>query len=96
MDHIYLSRYEGYSEDLIHEIAGILGFNYTIKLFENHIKYILYLSRYEGYSVDLIHEIAGILGFNYTIKLVEDGSYGSYNKHTGKWNGMIGKNDQYI
>ncbi|XP_023349760.1 glutamate receptor ionotropic, kainate 2 isoform X2 [Eurytemora carolleeae] len=47
--------------------------------------------RYEGYSVDLIHEIAGILGFNYTIKLVEDGSYGSYNKHTGKWNGMIGE-----
>ena len=54
------------------------------------------MSRYEGYSVDLIHEIAGILGFNYTIKLVEDGAYGSYNKHTGKWNGMIGKNDLYI
>jgi len=47
--------------------------------------------RYEGYSVDLIHEIASILGFNYSIKLVEDGAYGSYNKDTSKWNGMIGE-----
>ena len=31
------------------------------------------------------------LGFNYTIKLVEDGNYGSFNKETGKWNGMIGE-----
>jgi hypothetical protein len=49
------------------------------------------MGRYEGYSVDIINEISQILGFNYTIKLVEDGAYGSYNKHTGKWNGMIGK-----
>jgi len=48
-------------------------------------------ARYEGYSVDLIHEIASILGFNYTIKLVEDGSYGSLDKSTGKWSGMIGE-----
>ncbi len=49
------------------------------------------LVRYEGYSVDIINEISQILGFNYTIKLVEDGAYGSYNKQTGKWNGMIGQ-----
>ena len=48
-------------------------------------------ARYEGYSVDLIEEISQILGFNYTIKLVEDGKYGSFNKETGKWNGMIGE-----
>ncbi len=52
------------------------------------------MGRYEGYSVDIINEISQILGFNYTIKLVEDGAYGSYNKHTGKWNGMIGKEIQ--
>lgn len=47
--------------------------------------------RYEGYNVDLIQEISKILGFNYTIKLVEDGQYGSYNKETGEWSGMIGE-----
>jgi hypothetical protein len=52
---------------------------------------VMVLVRYEGYSVDIINEISQILGFNYTIKLVEDGAYGSYNKQTGKWNGMIGK-----
>ena len=47
--------------------------------------------RYEGYNVDLIQEISKILGFNYTIKLVEDGQYGSYDKETGEWSGMIGE-----
>ena len=47
--------------------------------------------RYEGYSVDLVEEISKILHFNYTIKLVEDGKYGSFDKETGKWNGMIGE-----
>ena len=48
-------------------------------------------ARYEGYSVDLVEEISKILHFNYTIKLVEDGKYGSFDKDTGKWNGMIGE-----
>jgi len=30
-----------------------------------------------------------MLGFNYTFQIVEDGNYGSLNKETGKWNGMI-------
>ena len=41
--------------------------------------------------MDLIQEISTILGFNYTIKLVDDGKYGSFDKKSGKWNGMIGK-----
>ena len=41
--------------------------------------------------MDLVESISQILGFNYTIKLVEDGNYGSFNKETGKWNGMIGE-----
>ena len=47
--------------------------------------------RYEGYSVDLIESISEILGFNYTIRLVEDGLYGSYDKNTDTWTGMIGE-----
>ncbi|TDG50512.1 hypothetical protein AWZ03_003101 [Drosophila navojoa] len=45
--------------------------------------------QFEGYAVDLIHEISRSLGFNYKIQLVPDGSYGSLNKMTGEWNGMI-------
>lgn len=46
-------------------------------------------AQYEGYSLDLIHEISRILGFNYTFRLVPDGRYGSYNKQTKEWDGMM-------
>ncbi|GLG96199.1 Ionotropic receptor 25a, partial [Gryllus bimaculatus] len=46
-------------------------------------------SQFEGYSVDLIHEISKILGFNYTIRLVPDGRYGSLNRDTREWDGMM-------
>lgn len=48
-------------------------------------------AQFEGYAVDLIHEISRILGFNYTINLAPDGRYGSLNKQTGEWDGMIGE-----
>ena len=47
--------------------------------------------RYEGYNKDLIKEISKILGFNYSIRIVENGNYGSYDKKTETWNGMIGE-----
>ncbi|XP_012273725.1 glutamate receptor ionotropic, kainate 2 isoform X1 [Orussus abietinus] len=46
-------------------------------------------AQFEGYSVDLIHEISRILGFNYTFRLVPDDRYGSFNKETKEWDGMI-------
>jgi hypothetical protein len=45
--------------------------------------------KYEGFCIDLIKEISDILGFNYTLRPVKDGNYGSVNKETGEWNGMI-------
>ncbi|EEB18532.1 glutamate receptor, ionotropic kainate 2 precursor, putative [Pediculus humanus corporis] len=45
--------------------------------------------QFEGYSVDLIYEISKILGFNYTFKLVPDGRYGSFNRETKEWDGMM-------
>lgn len=45
--------------------------------------------QFEGYAVDLAYEISKTLGFNYTIRLVPDGRYGSYNKETGEWDGMV-------
>ncbi|XP_068617309.1 glutamate receptor ionotropic, kainate 2 [Battus philenor] len=46
-------------------------------------------AQYEGYAIDLIHEISKILGFNYTFKLAPDGRYGSFNRETKEWDGMI-------
>lgn len=30
-----------------------------------------------------------MLGFKYILRLVEDNAYGSYNKETKKWNGLV-------
>ncbi|KAL1131963.1 hypothetical protein AAG570_011574 [Ranatra chinensis] len=45
--------------------------------------------RFEGYSIDLIDEISKDLGFKYKFVLVSDGQYGTYNKKTKQWNGLI-------
>jgi hypothetical protein len=47
--------------------------------------------RFEGFGIELIHELSLMLGFNYTFELQLDNVYGSYNRETKKWNGMIEK-----
>ncbi|KAG7201425.1 hypothetical protein KM043_004185 [Ampulex compressa] len=47
--------------------------------------------RYEGFAVDIIQEMSKMLGFNYTFEVQEDNVYGSYQKSTGQWNGMLRK-----
>ena len=32
-----------------------------------------------------------LVEFNFTLKWVDDGQYGSKNKETGEWNGMLGE-----
>lgn len=46
-------------------------------------------ARYEGYSVDLIEEISKILGFSYRFEITPDNKYGSFNKVTKKWDGLV-------
>ncbi|CAH1400969.1 unnamed protein product [Nezara viridula] len=46
-------------------------------------------ARYAGYSMDLIDEIARDLNFDYKFYLAPDGAYGSFNKETKQWNGLI-------
>lgn len=47
--------------------------------------------RYEGYSKDLIHEVLKeTLHLNYDIEIAPGNIYGSYNKDTMKWDGLIG------
>jgi hypothetical protein len=45
--------------------------------------------RFEGFGIELIHELSLMLGFNYTFELQLDNAYGSLNKETGQWNGMM-------
>ncbi|XP_071525539.1 LOW QUALITY PROTEIN: glutamate receptor ionotropic, kainate 2-like [Panulirus ornatus] len=45
--------------------------------------------RFEGFCIDLIHEISLIRGFNYTFQLVADKAYGSKDRETGEWNGIV-------
>lgn len=45
--------------------------------------------RFEGFGIELIQKLSEKLGFNYTFQLQEDGAYGSLNKETGEWNGMM-------
>nr|UVX20224.1 ionotropic receptor [Endoclita signifer] len=46
--------------------------------------------RYRGYAVDLIDAIAKILNIKYEFKVLE-GGYGTRDKTTNKWNGLIGQ-----
>ncbi|XP_059218524.1 glutamate receptor ionotropic, kainate 3 isoform X2 [Stomoxys calcitrans] len=45
--------------------------------------------QFEGFGIELIEELGKKLGFSYTFRLQEDNKYGSLDKATGKWNGMI-------
>lgn len=45
--------------------------------------------RFEGFGIEVIQEVAKLLGFNYTFVLQNDGVYGSLDRKTQKWNGMV-------
>ncbi|XP_050732988.1 glutamate receptor ionotropic, kainate 2-like isoform X3 [Eriocheir sinensis] len=45
--------------------------------------------RFEGFCIDLLNHIAGILKFKYELVPVPENAYGSRNKTTNKWNGMM-------
>ncbi|XP_049872847.1 glutamate receptor ionotropic, kainate 2-like isoform X2 [Pectinophora gossypiella] len=48
-------------------------------------------NRYEGFGIELIDELAKMNEFNYTFEIQADGVYGSLDKKTNKWNGMMEK-----
>ena len=45
--------------------------------------------KYEGYVIDFMKALSEEVKFKYKFHLVGDGKYGSLNKDTGEWNGMI-------
>lgn len=52
--------------------------------------------RYEGFGIELIEVLSKMLGFSYTFVIQEDGVYGSLNRETGQWNGMIKELLEYV
>uniref|UniRef100_A0A1B6DA51 Glutamate receptor 1 n=2 Tax=Clastoptera arizonana TaxID=38151 RepID=A0A1B6DA51_9HEMI len=46
-------------------------------------------AQFEGYSMDLIDAISKDLGFKYEFKIVKGNEYGSLNKETKQWSGLI-------
>jgi len=46
--------------------------------------------KYEGFNADLLKSLSKQLKFKYTLELAADGGYGSHNKTSGEWSGMIG------
>lgn len=46
-------------------------------------------AQFEGYSMDLIDAVSKDLGFKYEFKIVKGNEYGSLNKETKQWTGLI-------
>lgn len=44
---------------------------------------------FEGYSMDLIKSIAADMNFTYRFEIEKENLYGSLDKKTKKWNGLI-------
>lgn len=46
-------------------------------------------NRFEGFCIDLLQQVSEQVGFRYEIQLASDKIYGTYNKDTGQWNGIV-------
>uniref|UniRef100_A0A2H1W6P8 SFRICE_012305 n=1 Tax=Spodoptera frugiperda TaxID=7108 RepID=A0A2H1W6P8_SPOFR len=73
------------------KVVSRIGAPYLVEVTPKEGEVLTGNDRYEGYSKDLIHEILKeILHLNYEIEIVPGNGYGSYNKETKKWDGLVG------
>lgn len=73
------------------KVVSRIGAPYLIERKPKEGEVLVGNDRYEGYSKDLIHEILKeTLHLNYELEIVPGNIYGSYNKDTKKWDGLIG------
>ncbi|XP_075975527.1 glutamate receptor ionotropic, kainate 2-like [Anticarsia gemmatalis] len=73
------------------KVVSRIGAPYLVKVKAKEGEVLEGNDRYEGYSKDLIHEILQeTLHLNYEIEIVPGNGYGSYNKDTKKWDGLVG------
>lgn len=70
-------------------VTSRLGAPFLMERVSKNGEFLVGNNRYEGYSMDLIDGIAKILNFTYVFELAPDGRYGSYNKETKKWDGLV-------
>lgn len=70
-------------------VTSRLGAPYLMERKSKNGELLVGNNRYEGYSLDLIDGISKILNFTYVFELAPDGNYGSYNKDTKKWDGLV-------
>ncbi|XP_068617451.1 uncharacterized protein [Battus philenor] len=72
-------------------VVSRIGAPYLIEKIPKEGEELIGNDRYEGYSKDLIHEIlAESLHLSYEIIIVPGNLYGSYNKETKTWDGLVG------
>ncbi|CAG9787776.1 unnamed protein product [Diatraea saccharalis] len=73
------------------KVVSRIGAPYLIERIPEEGEVLTGNDRYEGYSKDLIHEVLKeTLNLNYEIEIVPGNLYGSYNKDTKKWDGLVG------
>lgn len=72
-------------------VVSRIGAPYLIEKKPKEGEVLIGNDRYEGYSKDLIHEILKeTLNLKYEFEIVPGNGYGSYNKDTKKWDGLVG------
>ena len=47
--------------------------------------------KYKGFQIDMLKRVAEMANFDYTLFITPDNLYGTINKTTQTWNGMIGE-----
>lgn len=73
----------------IFRVVSRLGMPYLREVESNDTQPLSGNDRYEGFIKDLLDKIAGLRSFTYELSIDPQNHYGTYDPHTGKWNGMM-------
>lgn len=77
-------------QNKLFKVVTRLGMPYLREAVSNDSEPLVGNERYEGFIKDLMDKIAGEKKFLYELIVDPKNHYGSYDPHTGKWDGMIG------
>lgn len=77
-------------QNKLFKVVTRLGMPYLREVVSNDSEPLVGNDRYEGFIKDLMDKIAGEKKFSYELRVDPKNHYGSYDQHTGKWDGIIG------
>lgn len=77
-------------QNKVFKVVSRLGMPYLREAGSNDSEPLAGNERYEGFIKDLMDKIAAEKKFTYELFVDPKNHYGSYNPHTGKWDGIIG------